>query len=158
MKLNRKYVTPFVTLVFLMVGLSGVLMFFHLFDGYTEVAHEVLGMLFVVCAIFHILLNWKGLKMHFKKEVFLPAALGVLTITAVLIVGERMYPPIDTVIINSLVKAPLQDAFKALNINYEEASLGLQKKGMSMDGAATIEAIWVNNGSDPEAVIDLLLQ
>jgi len=57
MKLNRNYVTPFISLVFLVVGLTGVLMFFHLFDGYTEVVHEYMGMFFVICAISHIVLN-----------------------------------------------------------------------------------------------------
>mgnify|MGYP000869958899 CR=1 FL=1 len=70
MKLNRNYVTPFISLVFLVVGISGVLMFFHLFDGYTEVVHEVLGVFFMICAVMHIVLNWKPLKMHFKKAFF----------------------------------------------------------------------------------------
>ena len=86
MKPNRNYVTPFISLVFLVVGISGLLMFFHLFDGYTEVVHEILGLFFVVCAIFHIILNWKALKIHFKKGVFLPALFGVLTVSAILIV------------------------------------------------------------------------
>jgi len=37
MSLNRNFVTPLITIVFLVVALSGVLMFFHIFDGYTEV-------------------------------------------------------------------------------------------------------------------------
>lgn len=57
MKLNRNFVTPFISLVFLMVGISGLLMFLHLFDGYTEVLHEVFGLFFVICAVFHIILN-----------------------------------------------------------------------------------------------------
>lgn len=70
MNLNRNYITPFISLVFLVVGLSGLLMFFHLFDGYTEVVHELLGVFFVICAMFHIILNWKALKIHFKRGVF----------------------------------------------------------------------------------------
>ncbi|MGK9120968.1 DUF4405 domain-containing protein [Olivibacter jilunii] len=69
----RKYITPFITLVFLVVALSGLLMLFHLFDGYTEVMHESLGLVFVIFAIFHILVNWKSLKIHFGKKVFFPA-------------------------------------------------------------------------------------
>src|SRR5690606_940087 len=118
MKLNRNYITPFISLVFLVVGISGLLMFFHLFDGYTEVVHEILGLLFMVCAIFHIILNWKALKIHFKKGVFLPALLGVLTISAILIVSERIYPPVDLQMMDRMVKAPIGDAFRTLNINY----------------------------------------
>lgn len=158
MKLNRNYITPFISLIFLVVGLSGILMFFHLFDGYTEVVHENLGMVFAICAIFHIILNWKALKIHFKRGVFLPALLSVLAISVLFIVGQRMYPPVDSVIINKIVKAPINDAFKALEVDYSEAYQRLQTNGISIDGAATIEAIWINNNIDPEKVIDLIME
>lgn len=158
MKLNRNYVTPFISLVFLVVGLSGLLMFFHLFDGYTEVVHEYLGVFFVVCAVFHIILNWKALKIHFKRGVFIPALLGVLAISVTLIVGESIYPPVDTIIINKIVKAPINDAFKALEVDYSEAYKRLKTNGISIEGATTIEAIWINNNADPEKVIDLIMK
>src|SRR5690606_6823768 len=158
MKLNRKYVTPFISLVFLVVGLSGLLMFFHLFDGYTEVVHEYLGVFFVVCAVFHIILNWQALKIHFKRGVFIPALLGVLAISVTLIVGESIYPPVDTIIINKIVKAPINDAFKALEVDYSEAYKRLKTNGISIEGATTIEAIWINNNADPEKVIDLIMK
>lgn len=158
MKLNRNYVTPFISLVFLVVGLSGLLMFFHLFDGYTEVVHEILGVFFIICAIFHIILNWKALRIHFKRGVFIPALLGVLAISVTLIVGESIYPPVDTIIINRMIKAPINDAFKALDVDYSEASKRLETNGISIEGATTIEAIWINNNADPEKVIDLIME
>lgn len=158
MKLNRNYVTPFISLVFLVVGLSGLLMFFHLFDGYTEVVHEILGVFFIICAIFHIILNWKALRIHFKRGVFIPALLGVLAISVTLIVGESIYPPVDTIIINKIVKAPINDAFKALEVDYSEACKRLETNGISIEGATTIEAIWINNNADPEKVIDLIME
>lgn len=158
MKLNRNYVTPFLSLVFLLVGISGLLMFFHLFDGYTEVVHEILGLFFLVCAIFHIVLNWKALKIHFKKGVFLPASLGVLTISILLIVSERMYPPVYLQIMDRIVKAPLIDAFRALNISYEEVVVKLAEKEILIEKAHSLEDLWIQNDADPEEIIDLLLE
>lgn len=158
MKLNRNYITPFISLVFLVVGISGLLMFFHLFDGYTEVVHELLGVFFIICAIFHIILNWKPLKIHFKRGVFIPALLAVLAISVTLIVGESMYPPVDIIIINKIVKAPINDAFKALEVDYSEASKRLEANGISIEGVTTIESIWINNSADPEEVIDLIME
>lgn len=158
MKPNRNYVTPFLSLVFLVVGISGLLMFFHLFDGYTEVVHEILGLFFVVCAIFHIILNWKALKIHFKKAVFLPALLGVITITSLLVVMERLYPPVDLQIMNRIVKAPVRDAFKALNINYDEANIKLKARGIGIENAQSLEDLWKLNNADAEVIIDLLLE
>lgn len=157
MKLNRNYITPFISLVFLVVGISGLLMLFHLFDGYTEVVHEILGMFFIICAIFHIIINWKALRIHFKKGVFIPALLGVLTLSVILIISERMSLPVDLVIFNKMVKAPINDAFKTLDINYEKASEKLKENGLSIEEATTIEEIWINNDSNPEKVIDLIM-
>ncbi|RYE58056.1 MAG: DUF4405 domain-containing protein, partial [Sphingobacteriales bacterium] len=150
MKLNRNYITPFISLVFLVVGISGLLMFFHLFDGYTEVVHEVLGVFFIVCAIFHIILNWKPMKVHLKKGVFLPALFSVLTVSVLLIISERLQPPVDTIIIGRIVKAPVIDAFKALGINYDSAAEKLQRNGISIEKATTLEEIWIMNNADPE--------
>ncbi|MEN5054490.1 DUF4405 domain-containing protein [Sphingobacterium kitahiroshimense] len=158
MKLNRNYITPFISLVFLVVGISGFLMLFHLFDGYTEVVHEILGLFFIICAIFHIILNWKALIIYFKKGVFFPALLGVLVLSVILIISERMSPPIDLIIFNKMVKAPINDAFRALDVNYEKASEKLKENGLSIEEATTIEDIWINNDSNPEKVIDLIME
>jgi len=157
MKPNRNYITPFISLVFLVVGISGLLMLFHLFDGYTEVVHEILGMFFIICAIFHIIINWKALRIHFKKGVFIPALLGVLVLSVILIISERMSPPVDLVIFNKMIKSPINDAFKTLDINYEKASEKLKENGLSIEEATTIEEIWINNDSNPEKVIDLIM-
>jgi len=158
MKLNRNYVTPFISLVFFIVGISGLLMFFHLFDGYTEMLHEVFGLFFVLCAIFHIILNWNALKFHFKKGVFLPAMLGVLTISTILIVSERIYPPVDLQIMNRIVKAPVKDVFKVLGVDYNEAKMKLKEIGISVDEAKNMEDIWKGADTSPEKVIDLILE
>lgn len=75
MKLNRNYITPFIAQIFLVVGLTGIFMYFHMFDGFTEVVHEYFGLLFVGCAIFHVMLNWKALKSHFGKKYLSPPGL-----------------------------------------------------------------------------------
>lgn len=158
MKLSRNYITPFISLVFLVVGLSGLLMLFHVFDGYTEVVHECLGVFFVICAIFHMILNWSALKIHFRRRVFLPALAGALTLTVALVILESMHPPVDMLIINRIIKAPINDAFKALEVEYTEASKKLKANGISIENARTIEDIWVNNDADPEKVIDLITE
>lgn len=158
MKLNRNYITPFISLVFLVVGLSGVLMFFHLFDGYTEVVHEFLGLFFMICAVFHIILNWKALKIHFKKGVFVPAALAITVISGVFIYQQAANPKVDTVLLEKIIKAPIDDVLNVLQVDYSEAVERLETNGISMDGARTMEDIWVNNDADPEEVFDLIME
>ena len=157
MMLKRDYITPFISLTFLVVGLSGLLMFFHLFDGYTEVVHECLGLFFMICAVCHIVLNWKSLKTHFKKGVFLPAAVGTGVFAITFIVFQQLYPPIDIVLFNRIIKAPIHDAFKALDVDYTVARQRLESDGISISGARSIEDIWIQNDSDAETVIDLIM-
>lgn len=157
MKLNRNYITPFISSVFLIVGLTGLFMFFHIFDGYTEVVHEYLGLAFTICAAFHIAVNWKALKFHFGKKVFIPAATTVLLISTIFVVLERIYVPIDMVLLDKIVTAPLSDSFKVLNINSTETIEKLKNNGFVIDNAKTLEDIWINNESDPEEVINLIL-
>lgn len=156
MKLNRNYVTPFISLVFLVVGITGVLMFFHLFDGYTEVVHEFLGLFFVICAIFHVMLNWKALKIHFKRGVFIPAALAVAAISILFIVQQHYNPKVDTIVLGRIIKAPIDDVFKALQVDSIEAVKRLEANGIIIEGARTLEEIWINNNVKPEKVFDLI--
>lgn len=156
MKLNRNYVTPFISLIFFVLGISGMLMFFHLFDGYTEVVHELFGLFFFVCAIFHIMLNWKALKIHFKKGVFIPATLAMAVISVLFVVDQQYNPKVDTILLERISKAPIDDAFKALQIDSLKAVKRLKGNGISIEGAATLEEIWLNNDTNIVEVFDLI--
>lgn len=158
MKLSRKYVTPFITLIFLVVALTGMLMFFHIFDGYTEVTHEFLGLFFTICTVFHIILNWKALKIHFKKGVFIPAAAGITVITLLFIFQQQANPKVDTILLERIIKAPVSDVFKVLQVDSAEAVTRLKANGISIDGAATLEDIWLNNNAAPQKVFDLITE
>lgn len=158
MKFNRNYITPFISLVFLVVALSGLLMLFHLFDGYTEVMHESLGLAFIIFAIFHIVANWKGLKVHFGRKVFFPATVTVVSVSILFVVLQRGRPPLDTLIVKRIVKAPITEAFQALSIDYHEALRTLKSHGISIEDSKTIEEIWQKNEASPEKVIDLIVK
>ncbi|RQP13321.1 MAG: DUF4405 domain-containing protein [Parapedobacter sp.] len=156
MKLSRNYITPFISLIFLVVGITGLLMFFHILDGYTEVAHEFLGLFFVICAIFHIIINWKALRIHFKKAVFIPAALAVAVIYGLFIVQQSLTPKVDTVLYERIVEAPIEDVFKALQVDRDETIKRLEENGISIEGAANVQELWEKNNSSAEVVFDLI--
>ncbi|WP_282636864.1 DUF4405 domain-containing protein [Sphingobacterium thalpophilum] len=158
MKLNRNYVTPFISLIFLVVGISGMFMFFHLLDGYTEVVHEIFGLFFFICAIFHILLNWKPLKIHFKKGVFLPAALALAILSVLFIVEQQYSPKVDTIILERLAKAPIADAFRALQVDSLAAVKRLQAKGISVDAGDTLGNLWTDNETNIMEVFDVITE
>lgn len=157
MKLSRNLVTPVIALVFVAVGASGVLMLFHLADGFTEVLHEVLGLVFVLFASLHVTINWKSMRSHFGKRNFTIAAAVVAIVSTGLIILERAQLPVDLIIMDKIVKAPISDSFKVLGIDPAKAATALNERGIKLDGAETIEDIWVKNDSSPAEVVETLV-
>ncbi|MGK4005455.1 DUF4405 domain-containing protein [Sorangium sp. So ce1036] len=157
MKMNRNWVTPFLALIFVAVGSSGVLMFFHLADGFTEVLHEVLGLTFVLFAFLHVAINWRSMRNYFGKTNFAIAAVAVAVSSAGLIVIERAQLPVDLIVLERVARAPISDAFRVLEIDRGRAAAVLSEKGIELDGAETIEDIWVKNNSSPEEVVETLV-
>ncbi|WP_438018691.1 DUF4405 domain-containing protein [Sorangium sp. So ce315] len=157
MKLNRNFVTPFLAFIFVPVGISGVLMFFHLADGFTEVLHEVLGLAFVLFVFLHVAINWKSMRGHVGKRNFAIAAAAVTLLSAGLIALERAQLPVDLVVLERVARAPISDSFRVLEIDHTKAATVLSKRGIELDGAETIEDIWINNDSSPEEVVETLV-
>ncbi|AUX22287.1 hypothetical protein SOCEGT47_027880 [Sorangium cellulosum] len=157
MKINRNWVTPFLALIFVSVGSSGVLMFFHLADGFTEVLHEVLGLTFVLFAFLHVVINWRSMRNYFGKTNFVIAAVAVAISSAGLIVLERAQLPVDLIVLEKVTRAPISDSFRVLEIDRGRAAAVLSEKGIELDGAETIEDIWVKNNSSPEEVVETLV-
>src|SRR5690606_41221654 len=109
------------------------------------------------CAVYHIGLNCTALRTHFKTAVFLPASFGVLALSGFLVVMEWMHPPVDLQIMNRLVRAPVEDAFRALNVDHHDAWRKLRGKGVSLENARVFEDLWKHSDTGAEEIIDLLL-
>ena len=62
MKKLRSWVTPITIGSFLLLGVTGLLMFFKVRGGLIVVAHEWLSPIFVVGACLHIWLNWGAVR------------------------------------------------------------------------------------------------
>ena len=79
---QKPFVSPFLFSIFLAVGVTGTLLFFHVKNGPIVVIHEWLGMAFVVAGLIHILLNFRTLLAYFKTR-----QCWVATLAAVLLIA-----------------------------------------------------------------------
>lgn len=79
--LNRTCLSPFVTVAFIVIAVTGVLLFFHVKNGPIMVLHEWFGWLFVVAGAVHLLLNLRPLLAYLRQ----PAALISLGVGLVLV-------------------------------------------------------------------------
>ena len=158
MKLSRSFITPLITIIFLVVALSGLLMFFHIFDGYTEVVHEILGLFFVVFSVLHVILNWKALKIHFKKRVFILSTTVVAVISILLVIQQHNSPKFDTILIERITNAPIEDVLKVLQVDSIVVVKRLEENGISFIEGASMEEIWINNKVSPKKLFDLIIE
>jgi len=157
-KIGRNLVTPYITWTFIVIGISGILMFFHLLQGYTEVVHEFLGLLFVIFAVFHVIINWKGLIKHFKKRMFIISFIVTLLFSGLFIYAGRGHGNHKRVIIQKLAKAPIGQTFEILEIDHSEAAAILNNNSITLGDSKTIEEIGLNNQKSPNDIIELILK
>lgn len=158
MKIKRNFITPYIVFLFLVIGLSGILMFFHLFDDYTRVLHELLGLAFVLFSILHMIINWTSLKGHFKKKMFHISGLVVLLISVGFIIIGKANVNHEQVIIDKILKAPISSSFNVLNVDYNDAEITLKENNITIGDSKTIEEICIRNQKSPNEIIELIVE
>lgn len=72
----RKYATPLTIGSFILMAVTGTLMFFHLNTTFNKVAHEYLGIVMIAAVVLHLVLNWRAFTTYFKR----PLAIGIMGI------------------------------------------------------------------------------
>jgi hypothetical protein len=84
MTISRDWATPLTIGAFLLMAVTGILMFFHLDTGLNKEAHEWLGWAMVIGVGTHVTANWIAFKRHLGR----PAALVVIGIFAAILAGS----------------------------------------------------------------------
>jgi len=158
MKLKRNVITPYLTFLFIVVAISGILMLFHILDDYTKVIHELLGAVFVIFSILHVILNWKSLKGHFKKMAFIVSGIVVLLFSIVFVALGTMHPNHEGIMIDRVIDAPISESFNILNLDYIEVEKILKDNNIVIGESKSIKEIGLNNDKTPKEIIELIIQ
>lgn len=86
----REINTPITAGAFILVGITGVLMFYHLDTGLNKTFHEWVGLIFVAASILHVVTNFKP----FKKHLQAPARAALMSLFVIaLAVSFTLQPP-----------------------------------------------------------------
>ena len=80
----RLWATPITIAAFLLMAVTGLLMFFHAETTLNKVAHEYLSWVFVIGAGLHVVVNWRAFTVHFRRW---PARGAALLFAALLVVS-----------------------------------------------------------------------
>ncbi len=87
----RKWATPLIVGSFLLMAVSGILMFFHIELGLLDPIHEWAGWVLLVAAVAHVVLNWRAFTTYLKR----PLAKAIMGGCAVLLVAAMLVPVSD---------------------------------------------------------------
>lgn len=79
----RSWATPLVIGSFLLMGVTGVLMFFHLDTATMKTVHEWAGFVLVAGAIAHLVLNWRPFTLYLRR----PLAAAIIGLGALALVA-----------------------------------------------------------------------
>jgi hypothetical protein len=137
MKQLRVWVTPLTTGTFVVVGSTGVALFFHANTSLGKVLHEWLGWLLVVAAILHVVINWNALLGHLKR---LGGRVIVGVFSLVLIValvpvnsGKRGANPNEAMrgVLSAISQTPLKELTSLAGRDAENVVADLRAAGFS---------------------------
>jgi Na+/melibiose symporter-like transporter len=153
---KRDIATSLTTLVFLVVGTTGVMMYFHLFDKYTKDMHEILGLVFVGAVLLHVLFNFNSMKQYFKKKIFfLISAITLMTAVLFIVNAPEDKNP-KRLILTTVINTTIDKSFPLFAGDMDLATIKLTEAGIKIDGAKSIREISMINNKSPFEIIRIL--
>lgn len=150
----RNFATSFTALTFFVVALSGVMLFFHLFDASVKELHELVGLGFVGVTLLHIYVNFSAMKRYFTKPIFI-VGVALLSVVSIGLTTQPKESP-KKMLIEALLHAPLKHSLAILHGDAEHAKMRLKLADIEIDNAKNILEIAKNNKLSPFKVIDIL--
>jgi hypothetical protein len=84
MTISRDWATPITVGAFLLMAVTGILMFFHLDTGLNKDAHEWLGWAMVAGVVAHVLANFGAFKRHLARR----SALAIIGLFVVILAAS----------------------------------------------------------------------
>lgn len=153
----RDFATSYTTLAFLVMGISGVMMYFHFYDMYVKQLHEILGLIFVAIVFLHVIMNWKSMKSYFSKKIFFSAIIVISLVTGAFVyqsLGQGENPKI--LLIKGAIKAPLSSSLVILNVKKEDAIKKLEAKDIEIFEENSLSEIADANGISPFKIISII--
>lgn len=159
----QSVVTPLTAAVFLVIGVSGLMIFFGIQEGLVKELHEWLGVGFVVVAVLHLAKNWRPFTLMLRRPAMLGSSAAVAAITAVFITGAVMGGagggnPMRGVI-HAVEAAPLDAAAGVFQLETGEMLTRLRKAGIEPgEDARSLGDIAERNGVETPHVMAAILQ
>ncbi len=154
----KSFATSLTTFAFIVMGTTGVLMYFHILDNYTKELHEILGLAFVVIVFAHVFFNWKAMRKYFTKKIFYISA-GIISIVSLgFILTAPTGPNIKRILVNSVLENPIKKTSVLFVDSYDIARKKLEAAGLHVEANKSLKELAMINQTSPFVIIDTILQ
>lgn len=153
---KRDIATSITTVTFLVIGITGVMMFFHVFDKYTKQLHEILGLVFITAVIFHIIVNFKSMKQYFTKKIFMASGIIAVIVSLLFILNAPEGKSSKEVMFKALFDSSTEKTFVLFTPDIDSAKTKLHKAGIKTEGFLTIKDIAKGNKTSPFKILQIL--
>lgn len=157
----RKVITPITGALSLVIGISGVMLFFHFAEGLVKGVHEWLGMAFAAVMLLHLAINWKAFKHHFSKPTAwvgtgMVSALSVMFLVASLSGTPHENPTRS--IMRLIETTAVSDLAPVFKINQSDLIQKLDQAGVEIEtGRETLQELEGKSGVDARRLIAALV-
>lgn len=154
---SKKYATTPVIALFLIVSVTGMLLFFHLGGGSSKVIHEWLGIAFIVFGLLHALANWKPFAKYFGGMKGIAIAVMILIPAGFMVATPSSTQPPVKAVFMKVMKAPLSNVAALSGLSAEELATQLQAKGYQVSNLSdSLEVIAKANAKSPMDLMTLI--
>lgn len=156
----RKHITNLTAALSLVVGVTGIILFFNLAKGPVEAVHEWLGMIFVAAAVLHVVRHRNSfgnlLRQPRTHLLFGLVAMGV----AAFVYALPASPPANPFrqIATAAQRAPLNQLAPVIGVSEHELLARLQAGGISApDSSQSLYGLANTHHTDPMRLMVLAL-
>ncbi len=157
----QRIATPLTMASFAIVGVTGLMLFFHLAEGQIKEAHEWLGLLFVLGAALHVVRHLRPFVGHLKGRTFaLIGGVSLIALAAFVVPTlqeEAGGNPIRQTV-GLVLNAPLAEVAPLLHNDGAGLVAHLRQAGLKVDSEqVSLEQVAHENQMDPRQILGMIL-
>jgi len=138
MNIKREWTTPITAGAFLLLAVTGILMFFHAAPEFSKELHEWLSLVFVAVTLLHLAANFSSFKRYLRQrraQVLIGVFALLLLISFVPFGNEDEEGPHFAAPIRVLANAPLAEVARLAKNSPEQMLAQLKKEGITVQSA-----------------------
>lgn len=151
----RRYSTQATAALGVVVGVTGIMMFFHVAKGEVEGVHEWLGLAFAAAAILHVLRHRHGFSSMLRQPRMqvLAGAAALVTVAFLVLTPAKQGNP-ARLAIQMVMRAPISEVAPLVGVSSAELASRLG----ATDPSHSLETLARAQGTDPMKLLETAMR